>query len=118
MGIAKLTCLLALIVLIMAASAPEAESAVTCNLVTASVAPCLGYLRAGGRVSPACCGGIRTLVRAARTTRDRQTACRCLKSASRLIKGLNLGRASSLSGRCHVRIPYRISPSVDCRRVG
>ncbi|PIA32453.1 hypothetical protein AQUCO_04500215v1 [Aquilegia coerulea] len=79
--------------------------------------PCINYLRAVGPLSPECCRGVSSLNRAAETTSDRQTACRCLKSANRRIPGLNQGAASSLPGKCNVNIGYPISPSVDCSKV-
>jgi len=91
--------------------------AITCGQVTSAISPCIGYLRGGGGVPPAqCCGGVRRLNSAARTTGDRRTACNCLKSLAASFSGLNLNTAASLPGRCRMRIPYRISPSTNCNR--
>ncbi|WP_431194237.1 non-specific lipid-transfer protein [Listeria monocytogenes] len=95
---------------------PYAE-AITCGQVASGVSPCIGYLRRGGPVPPACCSGIRGLSNAARTKPDRQTACRCLKSAAGSISGINFALAAGLPGKCGVSIPYKISPSTDCNRV-
>ncbi|KAK3444833.1 hypothetical protein EUGRSUZ_A00724 [Eucalyptus grandis] len=111
----KLVCLALVVGLVVAV--PLTESAVTCGQVASCVAPCLGYLRAGGTLPSACCSGIRSLNSAARTTPDRQTACRCLQSAAGNIRGLNLGLVSALPGKCGVSVPYKISPSTDCSRV-
>ncbi|KAF8042181.1 hypothetical protein BT93_A0716 [Corymbia citriodora subsp. variegata] len=111
----KLVCLALVVGLV--AVAPLAESGVTCGQVASSVAPCLGYLRSGGVIPTACCSGIRSLNSAARTTPDRQTACRCLKAASGNIQGLNLGLVAALPRKCGVNVPYKISPSTDCSRV-
>ncbi|XP_030456017.1 non-specific lipid-transfer protein 1-like [Syzygium oleosum] len=111
----KLVCLALAVGLVVAA--PLAESAISCGQVTNSVAPCLGYLRKGGAIPPACCNGIRSLNSAARTTPDRQAACRCMKAASSSIQGINFGLASALPGKCGVNIPYKISPATDCNRV-
>ncbi|KAL3753416.1 hypothetical protein ACJRO7_000762 [Eucalyptus globulus] len=111
----KLVCLALVVGLVVAM--PLTESAITCGQVRSWVAPCLGYLRAGGKIPSACCSGIRSLNNAARTTHDRRTACRCIQSAAGNIRGLNLGLVSALPGKCGVRVPYKISPSTDCSRV-
>ncbi|KAI3408970.1 Non-specific lipid-transfer protein [Psidium guajava] len=68
--------------------------------------------------APACCNGIRSLYSAAKTTADRQGVCNCLKSAINGIpyNAYNAGRAAGLPGECRVNIPYKISPSTDCKR--
>ncbi|XVF65937.1 hypothetical protein PTKIN_Ptkin09bG0291200 [Pterospermum kingtungense] len=105
-------------VLCLVVGAPLAQGAVSCGQVTSSLAPCIGYLRsAGGAVPPACCSGIKSLNAAAKTTPDRQAACNCIKSAAGSISGINYGLAGSLPGKCGVNIPYKISPSTDCKSV-
>ena len=106
-----------LLVVCLVVVAPLAESAITCGQVAGSVAPCLGYLRSGGVVPGPCCSGINSLNNACKTTPDRQTACRCLQSAAKNIKGLNDGLAAGLPGKCGVNIPYKISRSTDCNKV-
>ncbi|CAM8952442.1 unnamed protein product [Rhodiola kirilowii] len=61
------------------------QAAITCGSVAGALSPCISYLQRGGRVSRPCCGGVRRLVSSARTTCDRQTACRCLKSAADVV---------------------------------
>ncbi|OWM81633.1 hypothetical protein CDL15_Pgr007671 [Punica granatum] len=92
------------------------ESTVTCGQVASGVAPCLNYLRGGAPLSQSCCGGVKALNGAARTTPDRQAVCKCLKAASASIPGINLGLASGLPSKCGVNVPYKISPSTDCSR--
>ncbi|KAL7000477.1 hypothetical protein U1Q18_001629 [Sarracenia purpurea var. burkii] len=58
----------------------------------------------------------RSLNNAARTTPDRQAACRCLKSSVGAVKGVNIGLAGSLPGKCGVNIPYKISLQTDCTK--
>ncbi|XP_039159015.1 non-specific lipid-transfer protein 1-like [Eucalyptus grandis] len=111
----KLVCLALVVGLVVAM--PLTESAITCGQVKSWVAPCLGYLRDGGKIPSACCSGIRSLNNAARTTHDRRTTCRCVQSAAGNIRGLNRGLVSALPGKCGVRVPYKISPSTDCSRV-
>ncbi|KAI3666825.1 hypothetical protein L6452_41863 [Arctium lappa] len=125
----------------MVASSPPytAEGAMTCQMVVNSLTPCASYLTGGGPkptpyntkggpepptyitiggpVPPSCCSGITSLYKAATTTVDRQTACRCLKQAAGTISGINLQNAGSLPGKCGVNIPYKISPTTDCSKV-
>ena len=108
--------LLSLVVMAMVVAAPVANAAITCGQVSSSVAPCINYLRTGGTVPPACCNGIRSLNSAAKTTADRQAACKCLQSAAGSIKGINLNLAAGLPGKCGVNVPYKISPSTNCNR--
>ncbi|PKI40946.1 non-specific lipid-transfer protein 1-like [Punica granatum] len=115
-GLFKLACAVFAVALVAAPIATEA--AVTCGQVASSLAPCIPYARsAGGAVPPACCSGIKTLDGMARTTPDRQATCKCLKSASTSISGINYGLVASLPAKCGVNIPYKISPSTDCARV-
>ncbi|KAK8519403.1 hypothetical protein V6N13_133326 [Hibiscus sabdariffa] len=105
------------VVLCLVAGTPLAQGAITCGQVASSLAPCISYLRSnGGTVPPPCCNGIKALNSAAQTTPDRQTACNCIKSASGSIPGINFGLASGLPSKCGVNIPYKISPSTDCKR--
>ncbi|CAK9143825.1 unnamed protein product [Ilex paraguariensis] len=105
------------VLVFMVVVAPHEVGALTCGQIQAGLAPCLGYLRGGNVVPPKCCDGIRALNSEAKTTADRQAACRCLQSAAKSISGINLGKAAGLPGRCGVNIPYKISPSTDCSKV-
>ncbi|KAK3405011.1 hypothetical protein EUGRSUZ_K01283 [Eucalyptus grandis] len=44
-------------------------------------------------------------------------ACKCLKSASGSISGINFGVVAAIPGKCGVNIPYKISPSTNCNSV-
>ncbi|KAI3666827.1 hypothetical protein L6452_41865 [Arctium lappa] len=111
----------ALVVLLcfMVASSPPytAEGAMTCQMVVSSLTPCASYLTRGGPVPPSCCSGITSLYKAATTTVDRQTACRCMEQAAGMVPGIDLQNAGSLPGKCGVNIPYKISPTTDCSKV-
>ncbi|RXI01568.1 non-specific lipid-transfer protein 3-like [Malus sylvestris] len=114
----KLACLV-VVMFCMVAGAPKAEAAVTCGQVVNSLVPCLSYVTNGGALNPACCNGVKTLYNLAQTTPDRQNVCNCLKQA---INGIpytntNAGLAAGLPARCGVNIPYKISPSTDCKSV-
>ena len=93
------------------------EAAITCGSVNGALAPCLKYLTGKGPLTGGCCSGISNLNKRASTTPDRQTACKCLKSVSGAISGLNYGLAAGLPGKCGVNIPYKISPSTNCAGV-
>nr|AFI61838.1 harmalin [Peganum harmala] len=114
MATIKLVCAL---VACMLVAAPLTEAAIACGTVVSALSPCIGYLRAGGSPPLACCNGVRALNNAARTTPDRQEACRCLQNAARSMGGLNEANAGSLPGKCGVNIPYKISTSTNCSTV-
>ncbi|KAI3858806.1 hypothetical protein MKW92_020980 [Papaver armeniacum] len=111
----KVVCTLVLMCMLI--SAPYMAEAITCGQVASSLAPCITYLTGKGPLAANCCGGVRSLNSAAKSTPDRKTACGCLKSTAGSIKGINYGLAGGLPGKCGVSIPYKISPSTDCSKV-
>ncbi|XP_030516253.1 non-specific lipid-transfer protein 3-like [Rhodamnia argentea] len=119
-GLLKTAALAVAVLCMVVANAPPAASQVSsCNQVVNTLMPCVSYVLNGGAVPPACCSGIRSLYSAARTTADRQGVCNCLKSA---INGIsynanNAGLAAGLPAKCGLNIPYKISPSTDCKSV-
>ncbi|CAM8971539.1 hypothetical protein QQ045_028495 [Rhodiola kirilowii] len=117
MAVTKIAVVLALIC--MALVAPHAaNAAVSCGQVARAISPCAGYLKGTVRTVPGtCCNGVRSLNGAARSTPERQAACRCLKSVAASVSGINYGIAGGLPGKCGVSIPYKISPSTDCSLV-
>nr|GLL36794.1 non-specific lipid-transfer protein 1-like [Ipomoea trifida] len=86
----------------------------TCSTVATDLYPCLYYVKNGGAVPMSCCDGIKSIYRAAVTTADRQTVCKCVKNAAGSITGLKLDLAAGLPQKCGVSIPYNISPSINC----
>nr|GMD43265.1 non-specific lipid-transfer protein 1-like [Ipomoea batatas] len=100
----------------MVVVAPHAEAAMTCGKVASSLGSCLTYLKGTGPLIGGCCNGVKGLVAAAKTTADRQTACGCLKSMATSISGLKPNLASSLPGKCGVKVGYPISTSTDCSK--
>ncbi|CAA3021909.1 lipid transfer [Olea europaea subsp. europaea] len=98
--------------------APLAEAAITCGTVVSSLGPCLSYVQGNSPIVPAgCCKGINSLYVSAKTTPDRQSVCSCLKSLAGTYKGIDIGKAGGLPGKCGVNIPYKIAPSTDCSKV-
>ncbi|KAL5550618.1 hypothetical protein UlMin_000794 [Ulmus minor] len=111
MALAKLACV---VLMVMVLASPIAQATITCGQVSSGLAPCINYLKVGGAVPAACCNGVRGLNAAAKTTADRQAACRCLQSAATSIRGINFSLASGLPGKCGVNVPYKLSPSTNC----
>ncbi|KAH6809229.1 lipid transfer protein 12 [Perilla frutescens var. frutescens] len=115
-GVMKLMCTVVIAAVLIAAVAPPCEAALGCGTVVSYLNPCLSYLTGKGPLG-GCCGGVKGLYNAAKTTPDRQSICNCLKSLSGSYSGVNLGKAAALPGQCGVNIPYKISPSTDCSKV-
>ena len=91
------------------------EAAVSCGQVSSALSPCISYARGNGASpSAACCSGVRSLASSARSTADKQAACKCIKSAA---AGLNAGKAAGIPTKCGVSVPYTISSSVDCSKI-
>ncbi|ESQ45353.1 hypothetical protein EUTSA_v10010829mg [Eutrema salsugineum] len=115
-GLLKLS---TLVIVCMLVSAPLAsEAAISCGAVASNLGQCINYLTRGGFIPRGCCSGVQRLNSMARTTRDRQQACRCIQGAARALGSrLNPGRAARLPGACRVRISYPISARTNCNRV-
>ncbi|XBI24370.1 hypothetical protein VPH35_049484 [Triticum aestivum] len=91
------------------------DAAISCGQVSPALSPCISYARGNGANPPAaCCSGIRSLAGAARSTTDKQAACKCIKSAA---GGLNAGKAAGIPSKCGVSVPYAISATVDCSKI-
>ncbi|GAU29992.1 hypothetical protein TSUD_160760 [Trifolium subterraneum] len=108
----KVTCL-AVICLVF--GIPLANAALSCGQIQLAVAPCIGYLRNPGPSVPApCCNGLRSLNNQAKSTPDRQSACRCLKSIILSLPGIDLSALAGVPAKCGINLPYKISPSINC----
>jgi hypothetical protein len=106
--------LMAAVALALMLAAPAV--AITCGQVDTAVRPCLPFARGEPGPSAECCTGVKNVHNQARSTADRQTACNCLKSVAAGISGLNLGNAAAIPSKCGVKIPYTISPNIDCSK--
>ncbi|XP_049378214.1 non-specific lipid-transfer protein 1-like [Solanum stenotomum] len=101
-----------------ASSKAAKDALVTCNMVYSSLEPCLGYVLGGGLSVPSeCCGGIKSLLSTGRTIDDRQSACKCIKSAGSNANDAQVNRAATLPRICKTNVPFKISPHVDCSKV-
>ncbi|MBC2899440.1 hypothetical protein CFC21_112280, partial [Triticum aestivum] len=106
---------LVLFTLVAAMVLTATDAAISCGQVSSALSPCISYARGSGSSPPAaCCSGVRSLAGAARSTADKQAACKCIKSAA---GGLNAGKAAGIPSKCGVSIPYAISSSVDCSKI-
>jgi hypothetical protein len=112
---AALTIKLVLVVALLAALlVSEASAAITCEHVGSNLVACLPYATSRGTLILGCCNGVRSLDGAASTSANRQVACRCIKTLTSTISGLDLGAISGLLNKCGVSEPITISPSTDC----
>ncbi|XP_062201793.1 non-specific lipid-transfer protein 1-like [Phragmites australis] len=102
---------------LLASEAPCASAAITCGQVGSALSPCIPYATGRGTLTSGCCSGVRSLNSAARTTADRQAACRCLKSLAGSISRLNMGTVSGIPGKCGVSVPFPLSMSTDCSKI-
>uniref|UniRef100_A0A2P2IXW2 Non-specific lipid-transfer protein n=1 Tax=Rhizophora mucronata TaxID=61149 RepID=A0A2P2IXW2_RHIMU len=105
-----------LIAFMVVAQTITVQGGITCGTVASALRPCVPYLTGSGPLGT-CCGGVRSLNAAAKTTADRQAACNCLKQAAGGYPGIKPNLASGLPGVCKVNIPYKISTSTNCATV-
>ncbi|XP_073157668.1 non-specific lipid-transfer protein 1-like [Henckelia pumila] len=104
------------VVLVVAlASAPRGDAVIGCDTVLSDLTPCLPYVTDQGPLG-SCCRGIQALYKAAATTPDRQSVCKCLQTLLKVYP-VNLDKAAALPTLCGISIPYKISPSTDCSTV-
>ncbi|CAN6357393.1 unnamed protein product [Urochloa humidicola] len=112
----KKQAVVAMVVLALVMS--SASAAITCGQVASSLSPCIPYATGSASSLPAgCCSGVRSLNSMARSSSDRQAACRCLKSLATSLKKLNMGTVAGIPGKCGVSVPFPISMSTDCNKV-
>ncbi|XP_051131278.1 non-specific lipid-transfer protein 1-like [Andrographis paniculata] len=96
-------------------SSSSGSGGLDCGSVVSYLKPCVPYLGGGGgSVGGKCCAGAKALYAAAKTTKDRQTVCRCVVSAA---GPANIARAAAIPSQCGIHIPYKITSSTDCSKV-
>ncbi|XP_039067804.1 non-specific lipid-transfer protein 3-like [Hibiscus syriacus] len=118
-SVLKLASLLLVVCMAVTTVPKAADAAITCGGVVNHLMPCISYVQNGGQPTAACCNGVRALYAEAQTSTDRQSVCKCLKSAINGFRysSFNLGNAAGLPDKCSLHIPYKISPSIDCNTV-
>ncbi|KAL2337629.1 hypothetical protein Fmac_012075 [Flemingia macrophylla] len=113
----RVTCVVAVIYMIvaMSAHAPMAtpSSSISCGTVAKYISPCYSYLSSGGTPSSSCCSGVKSISNEDKTTADVQATCNCLKYLAGQTS-VNANYAASLPSECKVYVPYKISNSTDC----
>ncbi|XP_057804321.1 non-specific lipid-transfer protein 2-like [Salvia miltiorrhiza] len=112
----KAMCVALIAVVMVVAAAPPAEAAINCDMVISFLRPYHPWVSNKGPLGR-CCGGVKGLNGAAKSTPDRQRACSCLKSIAARYHDIILSRAAILPQQCGVNIPYKISLSTDCSKV-
>ncbi|KAL2230384.1 non-specific lipid-transfer protein 2-like [Sesamum indicum] len=112
----KLTSTVLVAAMLVFAIVPGTEATIGCGAVLSTLSSCLPYVTDQGPLG-ACCGGVKSLYVAAKTTTDKQSVCGCLESLAGSVPNVDLAKAAGLPGQCGVNIPYKISPSVDCSKV-
>ncbi|KAG8377122.1 hypothetical protein BUALT_Bualt09G0135600 [Buddleja alternifolia] len=112
----KVTCMVLMVVLVAEAVLVSEAAPISCGTVTSTLAPCFEYVLGGGQVPVNCCTGVKSLYKAASTATDRRTVCTCLKSVTTSASPATIQNAKTLPGKCGVKLPYEISPSIDCNK--
>ncbi|CDP12375.1 unnamed protein product [Coffea canephora] len=92
------------------------QAQISCDTVKNDLSPCIGFIMNGGKVPPACCSGLNTLLSLAKTRTDRQSACSCLKSVAESATDDQLKNAAQIPHSCGVNLPFKISRDVDCSK--
>ncbi|KAK7251714.1 hypothetical protein RIF29_35148 [Crotalaria pallida] len=108
----KVACVVLMCMVVVGARITHAN--LTCEVIVRNLVSCVPYLQFGGNPSLPCCTGCQNVAAQAKTPADRQTACKCLKSAAASIPGYVDANAVALPSKCHVNIPYKFSTSTDC----
>jgi hypothetical protein len=102
----------------MLLASPRPANAILCGPVTGDfVIFCINYARrppVDDPPSSRCCRSIRGIADAARTAKEKLTACDCLQSMLKGIRGINPETAASIPSKCGVSFPFAISTSVPC----
>ncbi|KAL0375450.1 UNVERIFIED_CONTAM: Non-specific lipid-transfer protein 2 [Sesamum radiatum] len=91
----KALCVALIAAVLVMAVVPPGEAALGCGTVISYLNPCLPYVTNQGPLG-GCCGGVKRLYGAARTTPDRQSVCTCLKSLASTYTRVNLSKAAGL----------------------
>ncbi|OIV98543.1 hypothetical protein TanjilG_12129 [Lupinus angustifolius] len=114
----KLTFLAMIIISMVLGLIPLAYGAIPCGQIQLKITPCLGYVRGPGGPAPGqCCNGLRAINNEARTTPDRQDACKCIKNTVLSIPGINLATVAATPAKCGINLPYEINPNINCNTV-
>ncbi|XP_073015676.1 non-specific lipid-transfer protein 1-like [Primulina eburnea] len=106
-----------LVMSVLVAMAPGGEAQLQCGTVISYLHPCIPYVSRPQGPLGSCCSGVRGLYSTARTTRDRQSVCNCLKGVAKNHPEYDVSKAAALPGLCGVNVASKISLSTDCTKV-
>ncbi|KAM0903059.1 hypothetical protein ACQ4PT_018870 [Festuca glaucescens] len=102
----------------MILASPRTANAIPCGQVTGDfVIFCIKYARDPPLDDPPssrCCSSVKGIAAAARSAKEKLTACRCFQSMLKGIRGINPEAAASIPSKCGVSFPFAISTSVPC----
>lgn len=108
--------LASLLLLLLVVSYPEC-AAMSCSEVKDSLLPCIPYVLIGGSVAKGCCEGLKTVVKQATTTPERQNVCNCLKSAASSVTDEQFDRAAGIPKQCGVDLKFKLTRDIDCSKI-
>jgi hypothetical protein len=114
-AIADQMVVVALVAMLLAA--PRTANAILCGQVTGDFISCIPYAKGPWRDDPPssrCCRSVKKIAAAAQSAKQKLTACDCLKSMLKGIRGINPDIAASIPSKCGVSFPFAISTSVPC----
>lgn len=115
MVLVKVTCLTMMMCMVL--GLPQTLDALSCLQVETKLMTCVPYVTGnGGYVPQPCCDGVKAINNQAVTKSDRQAACRCIKTATSAIQGLNMDILAGLPSKCGVHLPYTLGPSTTCEK--
>ncbi|PSS10049.1 Non-specific lipid-transfer protein like [Actinidia chinensis var. chinensis] len=100
-------------ILLLLALLLSPASAITCSDVIRDMSPCVSYLKSGSGMPPAPCRTGAQAIASAATTTDKQTACNCIKSASKQMN-VNPSLVKALPGNCRISLGFTLDPNIDC----
>uniref|UniRef100_A0A803NV86 Non-specific lipid-transfer protein n=1 Tax=Cannabis sativa TaxID=3483 RepID=A0A803NV86_CANSA len=100
-------------------SQQEGSSQPQCNQVVQQLTPCVQYVTGREpKPSDACCNGAKQLAASAKTTKDRQTACSCIKQAVGGLPNVDPSRISSVPKECNIDFSLPpITRDFDCSTI-
>ncbi|XP_027125097.1 non-specific lipid-transfer protein 1-like [Coffea eugenioides] len=116
-GLLKLGTLVIFVSMLIMSFSHGGQAQISCDTVDNDLFPCLSFVLNGGKVAPACCSGIKTLLSLAKTQTDRQSVCSCLKSVAQSATNGQLKNAAQIPHLCGVNLPFQISRNIDCSKV-
>ncbi|KAK6786051.1 hypothetical protein RDI58_014576 [Solanum bulbocastanum] len=95
----------------------EQQAVITCDTISDDLKPCVSYVLVGGNVPIECYNRLKSLIPNAITMVDRQCACSCMKNLATTTTDEQVDCVASISEKCGIKFPFKISRDVDCTKV-